>query len=113
MKLKNFALAFIFLSIFAVASARAQFDVFGTVTGRVVNSGGGGIRRAQVTIINLTTLETKTRLTNDFGYFKFNNLPILDLYLAAVASKRYSFTFSSRIVRFTDLEHNVIFTSDD
>lgn len=113
MKLKNFVLAFIFLSIFAAESARAQFEVFGTVTGRVVTARGGGIRRSQVTIINLTTLETGTRLTNDFGYFKFNNLPFLDLYLVTVASKRHSFTFANRLVRFTDIEHTVIFTSDD
>lgn len=113
MKLKNFVLAFIFLSFAAVINAQAQFDVTGSISGRVMSIGGRSIRRATVNVINLTTLETQTRVTNDFGYFKFNNLPILDLYLVTVSSKRYSFTFSNQLVQFMGTEHNTLFTSDN
>ena len=113
MKLKNFVLAFIFLSFAAVINAQAQFDVTGSISGRVMSIGGRSIRRATVNVINLTTLETQTRVTNDFSYFKFNNLPILDLYLVTVSSKRYSFTFSNQLVQFMGTEHNTLFTSDN
>jgi hypothetical protein len=113
MKLKNFVLAFIFLSFAAVINAQAQFDVTGSIGGRVLTIGGRGIRRANVSVMNLTTLETQTRVTNDFGYFKFNNLPILDLYLVTVGSKSYFFTNSNQLVQFTATEHNTIFTSDN
>jgi len=113
MKLKNFVLAFIFLSVAAVVNASAQFDVTGSITGRVLSANGNGIRRANVTVINLTTLETEMRTTNDFGYFRFNNLPIIDLYLVTVSSKRHFFTFSNQLVQFTEIEHQMTFTSDD
>ncbi len=113
MKLKNFVSAFIFLALVAAINVQAQFNVTGSINGRVVSANGGGVRRANVTVINLQTLETQTRLTNDFGYFRFNDLPIIDLYLVVVSSKRYFFTFSNQLVRFTALEHNVLFTSDD
>jgi len=114
MKLKNFVLAFIFLSFAAVTGVQAQFEnITGSINGRVMSIGGRGIRRATVNVINLTTLETQTRVTNDFGYFKFNNLPILDLYLVTVSSKRYTFTFSNQLVQFMGTEHNTLFTSDD
>jgi hypothetical protein len=113
MKLKNFVLAFIFLSFAAAVNVQAQFDVTGSIGGRVVTVGGRGIRRATVNVINLSTLETQTRVANDFGYFKFNNLPILDLYLVTVSSKSYFFTNSNQLVQFTALEQNTIFTSDN
>ncbi len=114
MKLKNFVLAFIFLSFAAVISAQAQFEyITASINGRVVSVNGRGIRRATVNVINLTTLETQTRVTNDFGYFKFRDLPILDLYLVTVSSKQYFFTFSNQLVQFTATEHNMLFTSDD
>lgn len=114
MKLKNFVLAFIFLSFAAVMSVQAQFEhITGSINGRVMSIGGRSIRRASVSVLNLTTLETQTRVTNDFGYFKFNNLPILDLYLVTVASKSYFFTNSNQLVQFMGVEHNTLFTSDN
>jgi hypothetical protein len=113
MKLRNFVLAFIFLSFAAVTCVKAQFDVTGAVVGTVTTANGGGIRRANVTVLNLMTLESETRLANDFGYFRFDNLPIMDLYLVTVNSKRHHFTFSNQLVRFTAVEHNLVFISDD
>ena len=112
MKLKNFVLAFIFLSFAAVINTPAQSNVTGSITGRIVSANGSGIRRASVTVMNLTTFETRTRTTNDFGYFKFNDLPIVDLYLVTVNSKRFSFTTPNQLVQFTALEHILLFTSD-
>jgi hypothetical protein len=113
MKLKNFVLAFIFLSFAAIVNVHAQFDITGSIGGRVMSIGGRSIRRANVSVLNLTTLETQTRVTNDFGYFKFNNLPIFDLYLVSVSSKSYFFTNSNQLVQFMGVEHNTLFTSDN
>ncbi len=113
MKLRSFILAAVFLSFVAVMNVQAQFDISGTINGRVLSANGGGIRRASVQVLNLTTLESQTRVTNDFGYFRFNNLPILNLYLVTVSSKRYHFSFSNQLVEFTNLEHNMTFVSDD
>jgi hypothetical protein len=63
-----------------------------SIDGRVISVSGNGGRRASVTVLNPTTLESRTRLANDFGYFRFDNLPIMDLYLVTVGSKRHSFS---------------------
>ena len=113
MKFKNFLLVLVFFSFAAVVNVQAQFDISGSINGKVVSTNGSGIRRATVTVLNLTTLDTQTHLTNDFGYFRFNNLPILNLYLVTVSSKRYFFSFSNQLVQFTELEHNMTFVSDE
>ncbi len=112
MKLRSFILAAVFLSFAVVVNVQAQFDISGTITGRVISANGSGIRRARVLVIDLMTLETQTRLTNDFGYFRFNNLPILNLYLVTVSSKSYHFSFPNQLVEFTAIEHNMTFISD-
>ena len=113
MKFRSFILAAVFLSFAVVVNVRAQLDISGTITGRVVTAHDKGIRRACVRVINLTTLETQTRLTNDFGYFRFNNLPILNIYFVAVNSKSYWFSFPSQVVEFAELERNLTFISDN
>jgi hypothetical protein len=112
MKLRSFILTAIFLSFAVVVNVQAQFDISGTINGRVISANGSGIRRARVFVIDLTTLETQTRLTNDFGYFRINNLPILNLYLVTVSSKSYHFSFPDQLVEFTAIEHNMTFISD-
>ncbi len=112
MKFRSFILAAVFLSFAVAVNVQAQLDISGTITGRVVSANGNGIRRACVRVINLTTLDTQTRLTNDFGYFRFNNLPILTLYFVAVNSKSYHFSFPSQLVEFAELERNLTFVSD-
>ncbi len=113
MKFRNFVLAWVFLSFAAAINVQAQFDISGSINGRVVTASGTGIRRASVHVLNLTTLENEIHVTNDFGYFRFNNLPIFNLYLVTVSSKRHFFTFSNQLVEFSELEHEMTFTSDD
>lgn len=113
MKFRNLLPAFIFLLFAASLNAQAQFDVRGSINGRIVSSTGSGVRRASVTLMNLTTFETKVRTTNDFGYFRFDDLPISDLYVVTVGAKRYRFSLPNQIVQFTTTEHSLLFTADD
>jgi hypothetical protein len=113
MKLRNLLLAFIILTFAAALNARSQNQVTGTINGRIVSASGGAVRRASVTLMNLTTFETKVRTTNDFGYFCFSDLPIVDLYIVTVGSKRHNFSLPNQIVQFTATEHNLLFTADN
>lgn len=61
------------------------------VGGRVVNSSGRGIPRAQVTILNTSTSYTMTVTTNAFGYYSFGDLDVGNFYMVTIASKTYSF----------------------
>jgi Carboxypeptidase regulatory-like domain len=112
MKFKNFILAVVFLSFAAAVNVQAQFNITGSLNGRVLSANGSGIKRTNVTVLNLNTLESHECLTNEFGYFRFNDLPILYLYLVTVRSKRYIFTDSYQLFEFTSLEHNMNFVSD-
>lgn len=61
------------------------------VGGRVVNSSGRGIPRAQVTILNTSTSYTMTVTTNAFGYYSFGDLDVGNFYMVTIASKTYIF----------------------
>lgn len=112
MKFRNLLLTLIFLSL-AVFTARAQSNVTGTINGKIVSVSGKSVRRASVTLMNLTTLETIVRTTNDFGYFCFSDLPINDLYIVTVGSKRHIFSSPNQFVEFAATEQNLLFTADN
>ncbi|MDQ3797993.1 MAG: carboxypeptidase-like regulatory domain-containing protein [Acidobacteriota bacterium] len=61
------------------------------VYGRAVDMNGRGISRAQVTLVNAQTQETRTALTNAFGMFRFDGLPVGNVYIATIEHKRYGF----------------------
>ena len=61
-----------------------------SVSGRVTNSGGGGIGGVYVFIIDPSN-NTRTAVTNPFGYYAFDNVVPGLTYTIGVTSKRYDF----------------------
>ena len=61
-----------------------------SVSGRVTNVGGAGIGGVYVFIID-TGGNTRTAVTNPFGYYAFDNVLTGQTYTIGVTSKRYSF----------------------
>jgi hypothetical protein len=112
MKFKNFVLAVLFLSIAGTVNLQAQFNITGTIRGQVMSAQGENIRRANVTVLNLQTLDSYSQTTNDFGKFKVENLSIFNSYLVQVYSRKYFFNFSFQLVQFYSLEENLTFISD-
>jgi Carboxypeptidase regulatory-like domain len=112
MKFKNFILAAVFLSITGTVNLQAQFNITGTIRGQVISGQGENIRRANVTVLNLQTLDSYSQTTNDFGKFRFENLSIFNRYLVQVNSRKYFFNFSFQLVQFSSLEENLTFISD-
>ncbi len=80
-----------------------------TISGRVMN-GTRGISKANVLLTdpNGTTLQTRT---NNFGYFRFNEVPAGQTYVVSISAKRY--TFSSRVLSVTDDISDLVFTPDE
>jgi predicted extracellular nuclease len=66
--------------------------------GRVLTSGGQGIRNAVVTLQGGDLAEPKTYLTGAFGYFSFDDLPVGQTYVLSVRTKGYLFAESSQVV---------------
>lgn len=66
------------------------------ISGRVVNEAGTGIRGALLTLFNANALESRTVMTNPFGYYKFENVNAGDFYILSVRHKTYAFPDGQR-----------------
>jgi hypothetical protein len=69
-----------------------------TVSGRITTAGGRAIARTFVTLTDTETGETRRILSSHFGYYRFNDVEVGKNYVIAVASKRYVFEPSSRLI---------------
>jgi hypothetical protein len=61
-----------------------------SVSGRVMTSGGAGLRNANV-ILTDTNGGTRTALTGSFGYYRFNDVETGRMYVISISSKRFTF----------------------
>lgn len=62
--------------------------------GRVMTASGRGIFNARVTLMDLSG-NTRTAITNPFGYYRFDGIPTGGNYTIGVRSKSYTFTSQS------------------
>lgn len=68
-----------------------------TVSGRVVNTSGRGVRGVYLTLFDASSGETRVAVTNSFGYYVFADMDVADLYmLTANPTKRMSILNSQR-----------------
>jgi hypothetical protein len=70
------------------------------VGGRVRTSGGQGIGNSRVVLRRAMTGETQVSLTNQFGYFHFDAVPVGESYLLSVSHKHHE--FESRFISVVD-----------
>jgi hypothetical protein len=61
------------------------------VSGRVLNTGGQGIRNAAVIITDSRGI-SRQAITSSFGYYRFDDVRAGETYVMSVLSKRYQFT---------------------
>lgn len=83
-----------------------------TAGGRVLSATGQGISRAEVSIRNVQNGDARTVVTNQFGYFSFDNLEAGGLYLATVEHKKYVFTNSTQAINLFQDREDIIFYAD-
>ena len=62
-----------------------------SVAGRVTTAQGRGIAMALVSLTN-STGKTRAVITNVFGYYRFDVVPVGETYILAVSAKRFQFT---------------------
>ena len=83
------------------------------IEGKVVTTFGSGIPRSKVTVLNLSTGASTSVLTNNFGRFSFESLPVGDVYMVMVeGSRRHRFQNASRMMNLYEDVTDVIFTAD-
>ena len=83
-----------------------------TVSGRVTDATGRGIRNAFVTILDSSGM-SRTAVTNAFGYYSFSNMTAGSLYALVVSSKRHTFASGTRVVTVLDDLADVDFVADN
>ncbi len=79
-----------------------------SMSGRVTTSRGQGVYTARV-ILSDSNGNSRTAITNPFGYYRFNDVAAGGTYTIRVVSKRY--TFTPRTLRITDTMTNVDFVA--
>jgi hypothetical protein len=94
------------------AVALAPTSANAGISGRVTNSSGSGIAKANVTLTNSNTGETLELRTNPFGYYSFDDLEVGDSYIVTVSSKSYTFNPQTRTVSLEDNISDADFVSE-
>jgi hypothetical protein len=72
------------------------------ISGRLLTSSGEGIRNATVMLSGGNLTQPIYVQTGTFGYYRFSNLPVGQVYVLTVNSKRYTFLNPSRVINLTD-----------
>lgn len=80
--------------------------------GRVLTATGQGIARASVSIRNVENGDERSVLTNQFGYFNFDNLEAGGLYIAKVEHKKYVFTNDTQALHLFGDRDDLTFYAD-
>lgn len=73
-----------------------------SIEGTVTDISGRGLPNAIVKATKLSNGETITVLTNPFGFYRIEDLPVNENYLVRVSSKRYIFSPDSTIITLND-----------
>lgn len=72
------------------------------IAGRVIDNNGRPIGRTVVTVLNTNNLESRSVITNRYGYFSFQEMTVGDFYLISVNSKGYWFAANNQGIGLTD-----------
>lgn len=99
------------LSPFAIAPF-VPTSANGTISGRVATLGGRGIANASVTITGGNLTEPRRSLSNSFGFYQIEGLPVGQTYVVEVRSRRYLFTEPVRVINFDDSVFGLDFIAD-
>lgn len=81
-----------------------------TVGGRAIDANGHGISKVTVSMDDGTGLG-RTTLTNAFGYYSFEEVPVGRTYSVSVSSKRFQFVTPTRIITVDDAVSGLDFTA--
>lgn len=84
-----------------------------TVSGRIVDSQGMGVRGVYLSLFNASTGEIKYAMSNSFGFYSFRELEVSAFYvLTANGSKRYTIPNNERSFTLNDDLSNVDFLAE-
>ena len=80
------------------------------VAGRVLDSNGRAIPRATIVLTDVNGI-SRTAISNPFGYFVFDEVPVGETYFVNIRSKR--FRFEQQAINLTDNYTGLVFTANE
>lgn len=83
-----------------------------SVGGRVLTASGAGIRNVSV-ILNYPNGTMHTVSTGTFGAYRFEDVPVGEIYVVTVAGKKYSFVNSSQVISVSEQISDLNFTANE
>jgi CSLREA domain-containing protein len=81
-----------------------------SIGGRILSADGSGVFKARISITGANG-ETRTTISNSFGYYEFPNVGVGQTYIVAVRHKKYQFEPPTRVLMVTEELTNVDFTT--
>jgi hypothetical protein len=72
-----------------------------SISGRVINASGSGIRNATVVLTDMNG-QSRSVVTGTFGYYRFDEVQAGQTYLVTVHSKRFTFANATRVISLFD-----------
>lgn len=87
-------------------------DTTASITGRVINAQGRGIRNAQMTLTN-SVGEVRAVITGPVGMYKFVDVPLGQTYTLRVQSRRFTFAQPVQTITLNGNLSDVNFTSNN
>ncbi len=94
--------------IFAVSSGFWNFTplaptaVNASISGRILTADGSGIRNAIISLTTASTGEIRSVHSKSFGYYKFEEIRVGEIYILRIVSKRFTFEPDTRVVTMLD-----------
>ncbi len=73
-----------------------------SISGQIRTMEGRGISSVRVTLTNPATGESFAALSSSFGYYLFEEIPVGQIYILSVSSKRYTFDPAIRLLNLLD-----------
>ena len=73
-----------------------------SIRGKIRTTNGAGIRNVRVTLTQIATGEARSALSSAFGYYRFDDVMVGQIYLLTVNSKQFTFEPNERIVTLLD-----------
>ena len=73
-----------------------------TVSGRALTAEGRAVSRARILLTDSRTGAARSTLTNQFGYYRFDNVRVGESYLIAIEAKKYNFPSANRVITVFD-----------
>jgi hypothetical protein len=81
-----------------------------TVGGRVLSSDGRGISQAKVSVV-LPSGESRSVITNPFGFYHFDDMAVGQAYVFQVDHKQYQFPSGAQLITVNDTIQNLDFVA--